>query len=455
MPNLVDIDQLLVTLRAHGTASARDLATALGKSQPSISRLLAAAGDRVTQWGRARRTCYAATRDVRGLGSDWPVYRIDAHGKAHAFGRLIALHGDACLVKTPAAPVWFCDEFADGHFPGLPWFLDDMRPQGFLGRQFAHRVAEELGLSDDLQVWSVDAVLTALILRGADTPGNFVLGDQALRAALRPTPPTTTVAERSNAYAKLADAAMAGEVFGSSAAGEQPKFTARLAEANGSLRNVIVKFSERTTNNPVAQRWADLLTAEHIATQVLAAHGHASAHTELIESDGRLCLEATRFDRTGLNGRRGTTTLAAWSDAHDGLRDNWAAAAARMQGDQWLSADTATQVRLRWWFGRLIGNTDMHFGNLTFYLGDQLPLQLAPCYDMLSMCYAPGSSGAMRTQSLAPPMPLPAERDVWFPAATIALTYWETLADSEQLQAGFRKIAAENGKVLAQAKVHA
>ncbi|MEO7067525.1 MAG: HipA domain-containing protein, partial [Rhodanobacter sp.] len=126
--------------------------------------------------------------------------------------------------------------------------------------------------------------------------------------------------------------------------------------------------------HPVAQRWADLLAAEHVATQVLTAHGHASAYTELIASNERLCLESTRFDRIGHYGRRGTIMLAAWSDAHDGLRDNWAAAAKRMQANQWISADTLQQIRLRWWFGRLIGNTDMHFGNLAFYLDDRLPL---------------------------------------------------------------------------------
>ena len=455
MPNQADIDQLLATLRVHGTASARDLATALGKSQPSISRLLAATAEHVAQWGHARRTRYAATRDVHGLGSDWPIYRIDAQGRAHAFAQLITLHQDACLVKTSTSPDWIRGEFIDGCFPGLPWFLDDMRPQGFLGRQFAHGVGKDLGLSDDLHIWGANAVLTALLLRGADTPGNFVVGDQSLRNALQSPPPTITVAERSIVYAQLADAAMAGEVLGSSAAGEQPKFTTRVTESNGDWRHVIVKFSERTTNNPVAQRWADLLVAEHVATQVLAAHGHASAHTELIVSNERLCLEATRFDRTGHYGRRGTITLAAWSDAHDGLRDNWAAAATRMQANQWISADTVEQIRLRWWFGRLIGNTDMHFGNLAFYLDDHLPLQLAPCYDMLPMRYAPGSSGAMHTQPLAPPpMPLPTERDAWVSAAAIALTYWQTLADTDQLQADFRRIAAENGKILAQAIMH-
>ncbi|MEO7067524.1 MAG: hypothetical protein ABI114_11490 [Rhodanobacter sp.] len=61
----------------------------------------------------------------------------------------------------------------------------------------------------------------------------------------------------------------------------------------------------------------------------------------------------------------------------------------------------------------------------------------------------------MHTQPLAPPpMSLPAEHDVWVSAAAIAVTYWQTLADTDQLQADFRRIAAENGKILGQALAH-
>lgn len=61
----------------------------------------------------------------------------------------------------------------------------------------------------------------------------------------------------------------------------------------------------------------------------------------------------------------------------------------------WFKAETVAQVRRLWWFGRLIGNTDMHDGNLSFVPGPPLPgrptapLALAPVYDMLPMAYAP------------------------------------------------------------------
>lgn len=437
-------ERLLDALRARRQASARELGEALGASQPSISRWLSAAGDQVVRFGQARHSRYAATRHVRGLGDRWPLYRIDGNGQPHTFGQLIALHGDGCLIATAQPVDWLRDEFRDGLFPGLPWLLDDIRPQGFLGRLFAQRSARELGLDPDILRWNEDTVLTALLLRDEDGPGNFVLGDQALGRALRSTPEAIPAPQRGERYAALAQATLTGERVGSSAAGEQPKFTACVEDADGSLRHVIVKFSEPVEGNPVARRWADLLICEYLASQLLAEHGQASARDELIWSHEQLCLESTRFDRLGAHGRRGFVSLAAWSDAHDGVRDNWSNAAERMQRDGWLDAAALEQVRQRWWFGRMIGNTDMHFGNLGFFLGDSLPLQLAPSYDMLPMLYRPAANGSIVPREYQPPPPLPAALVYWRQAVAWAVTYWQRVAQHPQISADFRRTAGDN-----------
>lgn len=49
-----------------------------------------------------------------------------------------------------------------------------------------------------------------------------------------------------------------------------------------------------------------------------------------------------------------------------------------MQQQRWIDADLVEQITLRWWFSRLIGNTDMHFGNLSFLLDHARPLTLCP-----------------------------------------------------------------------------
>lgn len=399
--------------------------------------------------GRARQTRYAAVRNVRGLGSQWPVFRIDEKGRPHAFGNLTTLYGAGSLLSGVSCN-WLRDDFASGLFPGVPWFLDDQRPQGFLGRQFAQRWHRELGLPQDVLLWNDDAVITALLLRGEDGPGNFVLGDEALERALQATPDPLPEHTRGLRYGEMAEAALAGDIVGSSAAGEQPKFTTAIIDAAGNIRHVIVKFSEPVDSGPMARRWADLLICEHLAGNVLSEHGHGSASGELVESQGRVCLEVTRFDRTGAYGRRGCVSLAAWSDAHDGIRDDWAAAATRMHGGDWIDDSALDQVRQRWWFGRMIGNTDMHFGNLSFFLDDSLPLALTPSYDMLPMLYRPASNGAIPLRDYTPATPSPRDMAYWHRAATWAERYWARVGQHAGVSDAFRRIADANG-----AAVHA
>lgn len=439
-----DADRLLATLRLRRVGTARELSASLGVSQPTISRLLAAVGDRVVKIGRARSSRYAAVRDVRGLGSRWPLYRIDSRGRPLHFGQLVALHDEACWLDTEQPPDWLRDKFSDGLFPGLPWFLDDLRPQGFLGRMFAQRYARELGLADDILRWNNDAILMALLLRGEDAPGNFVLGEASLERALRNTPSPIPSALRAQRYAALADATLAGEPVGSSAAGEQPKFTACVETTEGDLQHVIVKFSERVDTNPIGRRWADLLISEHLASKVLTEHGLPAANSALIWSDGRLCLESTRFDRRGAHGRRGVISLAAWSDAHDGVRDNWASAAERMQRQGWLTTDVVMHIQQLWWFGQMIANTDMHFGNLSFFLDDALPLLPCPSYDMLPMLYRPDSSGGLSVRDYQPLPPRPDALRTWQDAAMWATAFWESVAVHPEISGDFRGIAGDN-----------
>jgi hypothetical protein len=439
---------LLNVLRSRGPSSAAQLAAATGSSQATISRALAAVDTAVARIGRARRSRYAAVRDVRGLGTMWPLFRIDAQGQPQAFGDLMALYGGGSFLQAEGVPDWLRDEFADGLFPGIPWFLDDQRPQGFLGRQFAQAWARELGLPADILLWSNDAVLAALLLHGEDGPGNFVIGTRALDRALGGSIDALSVSSRAADYTRLADLALAGEPVGSSAAGEQPKFTARIDEGHAEVRHVIVKFSEPVASD-AGRRWADLLACEHVAGKVLADHGVASARTELLWSGERLCLESTRFDRVGTYGRRGFVTMAAWSDAHDGVRDDWASAADRMHAERWLTATDASEVRQRWWFGRMIANTDMHFGNIGFFLGDALPLSLAPSYDMLPMLYRPASNGAIVAREFHPATPVPADMAHWQRAAAWAEEFWGRVTSTDDVSMPFRDIAAGHAESVA------
>ncbi|MDO8773727.1 MAG: hypothetical protein Q7K57_34450 [Burkholderiaceae bacterium] len=130
--------------------------------------------------GRAGRTRYYLRRPLRGAAGTLPLYAVDIQGNASQIGQLslIAPQGSVLDVATLGWPVEA--EFADGVWPGLPYPLQDMRSQGFLGRSFARQLAQDLGVSSNPTKWSDDDALYILSQHGADTSGNLILGDVAL-----------------------------------------------------------------------------------------------------------------------------------------------------------------------------------------------------------------------------------------------------------------------------------
>jgi hypothetical protein len=249
-----------------------------------------------------------------------------------------------------------------------------------MGRAFARRHAEALGLGTDPQLWTAEGMLAALLRYGDDLPGDFVIGDAALeriqQTALRP-PTCVGVTQRLARYTEFAEAALAGDVPASSAGGEQPKFTVCVDEGSGTYRHLLVKFSP-PRDTPSGRRWADLLLCEHLASETMRAHGLVACDTTWSEAGGRGFLGVRRFDRIGGHGRRGFVSLLALDSAYHGHLDNWVAAADRLQRDGWLGREDADTLRLLWWFGGLIGNTDMHFANVSLALDHARPLHLAP-----------------------------------------------------------------------------
>ncbi|MET0937107.1 MAG: hypothetical protein ABWX83_14025 [Luteibacter sp.] len=97
----------------------------------------------------------------------------------------------------------------------------------------------------------------------------------------------------------------------------------------------------------------------------------------------------------------------------------------------------------------MIANTDMHFGNLSFFLDDALPLQLTPGYDMLPMQYRPSVSGAVVARDFEPAVPMPADMTYWALAARWAETYWQRVAGHVSISDDFRRIADRNRESVA------
>jgi len=453
--NALARDQLPALLRRQPGAKAPELAAQAQVSTPTMVRMLAEASADVLRLGKAGRTRYYLRRSVRGQWSQLPVYRVDPAGRAESGGvmQLLAPAG-SCL--DVAAMGWPVDaDTAEGVWlHGLPYPLQDMRPLGYLGRQFALRHAAALGVAPSPQAWSDDDVLHILATTGTDTPGNLIVGDVALQAWLQAKAqpvPLIAAADVGQAYADLAALASAQGVAGSSAAGEFPKFTAMreaFAGMGSSTQHVIVKFSGADASSTV-QRWSDLLVCEHLALQAAATlPGVHSAPSRILQHAGRTFLEVERFDRQGLHGRSPLCSLDTLEAAiGPKASSSWPEAAALLHQQGWLDADGLAVVRRLWWFGKLIANADMHKGNLSL-VPDLGALQVAPAYDMLPMQYAPLAGGELGPVVYAPSLPTPQDRAAWLEASVAALQFWGTAAADPRVSDGFRATCADNARAL-------
>lgn len=436
-------ERVLALLRQRPSLTAAEIAAELGVSQPTVSRVIGELGPRVVRIGRARSTRYAAVRPIGPHGARWPLFRIDADGKPHEVAELAALAHDRTMVASDS-PLLGEGAAREGWFDGIPWFLHDARPQGFLGRIVARRLGPLIGAPADPTLWNNDHALSALLVDGDDLPGDLVLGENMLERVLSPRRDREIAQDaREASYLERADAALVDDVVGSSAGGEQPKFTARVRAGDGTLRHVIVKFTDRG-ESPGRRRWHDLLVCEQLASECLSEAGIEAARSSVVEGE-RTFLEAPRFDRIGERGRRGYVTLAALDNALHGARDDWRRAAERLERDGWIDADAARVLRLLHYFGRLIANTDMHFHNVSFARGESRPLALAPVYDMLPMLYRPAATGEVVAREFVPAPPTPRDAPVWQDAARIARAFWERVADDARVSDGFRAIAGANG----------
>lgn len=428
-----------------------------GISQPTLSRLLPSASERVLQVGLARASRFALDHSTARAGSHWPLYRISADGKSETLGELHALHSEEFLFEPRGErPALMHGDCAAGRFPGVPWFLDDQRPQGFLGRAFARRIAGDIDAPVDPLIWRPDDVVLALLRHGDDPPGDLVLGEASLQRALQSAlAPHRVIAvdDRAQRYPELASAALRGEGIGSPAGGERAKFTVTLRGTEG-YEPAIVKFSERV-NVAAGRRWADLLICEHHAGNVLREHDLPAARSELVAADARIFLQSTRFDRTPAPGRRGFVSLAALDAAYYGhARIDWRRFAPQLQRDGWIDADDARRLRLFSWYGALIANSDMHLRNAALQLRDRRPLPLAPAYDMLPMRFRPANSGEIVEHRYEIMLPTPEQQSDWHAAACMAHVFWRRVANEPRISVKFRAIAGDAARLLQRALAH-
>jgi hypothetical protein len=322
---------------------------------------------------------------------------------------------------------------------GIPYFLQDQHPGGFLGRAVPRRYPE-LALPQRVIDWNDDHYLQYLTRRGADTVGDLIVGDGSFNEYVELQKQRTPIAldARAVEFPRLAKQVMAGGLPGSSAHGEHPKFTTLLRRSDD-YQQALVKFSP-PVNTAVGQRWSDLLVAEHLAHEVLSGSGIPAARSEIHQFEGVTFLQEDRFDRLGLNGRVGVTSLLSIDTTQYGMLDNWIASAMRLHRDRRISTQTVEMVRLVYTFGGLIANTDRHFGNLAMFDRYDGQFRLAPVYDMLPMLFAPQNDEII-ARVFEPADPTAETITAYRHARELAEQYWGLLSTDARVSADFRMIA--------------
>jgi hypothetical protein len=418
--------------------TAAQLQAATGMSQSSISMALKAMGlgqqgGAVARLGAARSTRYALTHHIQGLPAQHNLVCEGSDGVLRHFGELTYLSGNRVHVRS-GRQEWL----AQG---ALPWFLTPLQPQGFLGRELARLRPD---FPADPERWSLAQVLYFAVNHVRDASGAFAVEGPAGSA---PAAVRAVAQSLADACDQLASQVGSSLPAGSSAAGEQPKFMLR--EPSGD--RWIVKFSP-PRGTPFGERWHALLHLEKLALDVLRENGVASADTRILETATRTYLLSKRFDRSAQFGYRHLVAAAA---VHEHFvkspRQHWVGTCRAMVDLNLLPSgdlSTATQAYV---FGQFIGNTDMHFGNLSFFVQDVMRprFELAPIYDMLPMMWRPSiHSGSLDAEPLRAPQALAVDPALTDVARDWAVAYWERAAEMRTLGQSMQTVSALNAQRL-------
>ncbi len=424
--------------------TSKQLQSATGLSQPAVSRQIRLLGERVVRLPNGKNPKYALTRNAFGSDDKIPLFAVDAYGNntVAAYIRPLKLRGFFVELCPGGSPLLLGAD-GTGVFDDLPYYVQDLRPQGFLGRQIARDLSERSAeFPTDPLRWNASHIGRYLISNGDDLPGNFQFGQAGLLRIRRPPNAYTR-----DDYPAIADTVLSGELAGSSAGGEQPKFTVYSQEKS---TYVIVKFSP-AGNDPEARRWRDILITEYHATEALHADSVPAAEIELVEKGGRLFLEAERFDRTGQYGRSSMISMQMVDAEFFGDGADWPTVMEELAVKKLISPQHLYDSYVLWEFGYLINNTDMHLGNLSLgMVGDVF--SILPAYDMCSMGFAP-TRGVVKPFSFSPQSShsrlncLSTSEVTQDSVRSMAIDFWERVANDDRISDEFREFLSQGNPI--------
>jgi HipA-like C-terminal domain len=224
---------------------------------------------------------------------------------------------------------------------------------------------------------------------------------------------------------------------GSSAGGEQPKFLFQ----NLSLQWSLVKFSPPNTSD-LGQRISDLLICEHICHLVLEQHQVPVAKSKLIVGAKRTFLEVYRFDRLESEGRKSNVPFSVLNNEFVGDFGNWTEIAGKLLKAGLITSKDHSSICFLEMFGELIGNSDRHLGNISFFANrTYTEFSLAPVYDMLPMLYSPQANQIL-TRDFNPVLVI-GSQVLWLQAWRMALDFWTRVSGCKNVSNSFKTIAKE------------
>jgi hypothetical protein len=208
------LEKLALRLKTSGPMTAVQLQKFAEISQPQLSRYLKLLEDKILKIGRGKNTYYVHTREITQVGYKIPVFKVDEKGNLEESGILFTI--------SPKGFYWESkDQKQSRIFEDLPYFLNDIRPSGFLGRLIP-RAYPDWGFPDDIRLWTADSTLRYLTHFGVDLIGNQIIGESSAQKFLLSAMQKKTKSKKLNAvelYEELAKNVETQGIAGSSAGG--------------------------------------------------------------------------------------------------------------------------------------------------------------------------------------------------------------------------------------------
>ena len=432
--------QQLQQLLTDRVMTARELTRELGISQPTLSRLISSMQNEIVIMGKGRGTFYGLPKKPGAEHNRLPIYSIDAKGDVHPYGQLTPLQGKQ---------YWWQSISCSGKISHqLPWQIQDLLINGYSARAFAHRYGDHLKLSPRLIDWTEEDMLIATSRCGEDRPGNLILGEESLARYFNLVRKPLELIELGSQvleYPQLALKTLAREISPSQLSGEQPKFSVCLNE-RGAPCQMLIKFSP-AADSKESRRYADLLVCEHLALEAIRIAGLSAVRSRLVITGNQTFLCIKRFDRRGAFGRLPVTSLRALHARIQAPCDDWIAAATRLQKQGIIRLSEAKKLYWLALFSDMIGNSNQHFGNISFLPHGKDNYLLAPAYGVRPTIYEP-LAGEVPARLFTPPSLRKEAGTEFADARQSAILFWKSAAIDERVSEGFRQICFENCEML-------